>query len=167
MASADESSPAQLRRRFHANDLTLPPGLLDLLREAIDGSEQIIGDDALPDPYFGPDWRVTVATRRTRKGQDKLYLLHIPATILRHANQRRRESISYLEGILKEQPRRFRVLIFSMGLDRIDEAFKAMFDDWSGPDFIVEFVPWGYIRNLEEEKGRERQVQFILGHFAQ
>jgi hypothetical protein len=66
MASADESSPARLRRRFQDNDLSLPPGLLDLLREALE-RQQLIGEDDLPDPYFGPDWRVTVTTH----GPDK------------------------------------------------------------------------------------------------
>jgi hypothetical protein len=138
---------------------------LDLLREALE-RQQLIGEDDLPDPYFGPDWRVTVTTHRTRQGDDRIYLLHIPKTILQRATQRSRESISYLEGILRGQPPKFRVLIFSVGLERIDKAFKAMFDDWSGANFVVDFVPWGYVKDLKEEKGRERNVQFILKRFA-
>jgi hypothetical protein len=50
----------------------------------------------------------------------------------------------------------------------VDRAFKAMFDDWAGPELVVEFVPWDYIEILREqdEKAQDRQIKFILTHFA-
>jgi hypothetical protein len=173
MGSAGECSQAQLRARFRDNNFTLPPGLLDLLRLGLERAEYTVGDDDLADPYFGPDRKVTLAEKtleieRTLQVEDMLYLLHIPASILRRARQEGREAIGYLYEIFQRQEPGFRVLVFSVGLNVVDRAFKAMFDDWAGPELVVEFVPWDYIEILREqdEKAQDRQIKFILTHFA-
>lgn len=92
----------------------------------------------------------------------RLYFIKVPRFILTDPKKKNRNAIMGLKSLFKKDSR---VFMFSENEPYLRFAFEMMFENEWAPEVVVQFIPWGFVSELEEaaEVQRPAMVKHRLG----